>query len=151
MSGFHRLRKATEQDIPFICALESVPENTYVHSYPEDVHKEKLASPDAHYLIGENKVGEAIGYAILFEDGPGRIEWRRIIVAHPGTGVGSPFMDAIIEYFRQKGTKTLWLDVYEDNIRARHVYQGRGFIETGTQPLEEGSDINLVIMELSLV
>lgn len=151
MSGFHKLRKATDGDIPFICALESAPENIYVHSYSEDVHREKLASTDAHYLIGENEDGETVGYAILFDDGPGRVEWRRIIVSKPGSGIGAPFMDAIIEHYRQQGTKTLWLDVYEDNRRARHVYRGRGFMETGTQPLEEGSKTNLVIMELSLV
>ena len=151
MSGFHKLRKATLDDVPFICALEAVPENTYVHSYSEDVHRENVASESAHYLIGETITGEPVGYAILFDDGPDRVEWRRIIVSKPGSGIGSPFMDAIIEHYRQQGTRALWLDVYEENERARHVYRGRGFQETVIQPIEAGSETNLVIMELSLV
>ena len=107
MSGFNRLRKAVERDISFICALEADPANTYVHSYPESLHREHLASKKAHYLIAEDSEGERVGYAILFDDGPERIEWRRIIVSRPGAGIGAPFMDAVIDHFRSYGTKTI--------------------------------------------
>ncbi len=151
MSRFHRLRKATAADIPFILKLEANPENTYVHSYPKEQHIENLANEAAHYFIAEDKGSKPLGFAILFDDGPARVEWRRIIIDAPGQGVGRNFMKAVLQYFRDLGTGTVWLDVYDINARARHVYSSLGFKECGGKPLESNPDITLVVMELTLV
>ncbi len=151
MSRFLRLRKATPDDIEFICALEAVPGNTYVHSWTRATHLEKMDDPHSHYLIAEGQSGERLAFAILFDDGPGRIEWRRIIVETPGAGTGTAFMRAVINYFRKAGTRKIWLDVYEKNTRARHVYKSIGFRELRREPLKSDSSITLVIMELSFV
>lgn len=151
MSGFHRLRKATPADLAFIVAVEANPEHTYVHSYSKQQHAANLAKSAAHYFIAESKAGEPLGFAILFDNCPGRIEWRRIIVDAPGRGVGKAFMRAVIEHFREMGAQSIWLDVYEVNARARHVYSALGFAETGRKPYEANPDVTLVIMELTLV
>lgn len=151
MSRFHRLRKATPDDIEFICALEAIPGNVYVHSWTRTTHLEKMADPSSHYLIAEGQSGERLAFAILFDDGPGRIEWRRIIVETPGGGTGTAFMRAVIDHFREAGSCQIWLDVYEQNTRARHVYKSIGFQELRREPLESDPSITLVIMELSFV
>lgn len=151
MSGFEQLRKATPDDLHFILALEANPANEYVHSYSEAQHSANLEKSTVHYFIAEDEIGEPLGFAILFDDGPGRIEWRRIIVDAPGKGVGQKFMRAVIDYFRESGAKSIWLDVYEINTRARHVYRALGFKETGQRPLAGNPNITLIIMELTLV
>lgn len=151
MSCFQHLRKATPDDIEFICALEAVPDNAYVHSWTRATHLEKMADPCSHYLIAEGQSGKRLAFAILFDDGPGRVEWRRIIVETPGGGTGTAFMRAVINHFRDAGSRQIWLDVYEKNTRARHVYKSIGFRELRREPLESDPSVRLVIMELSFV
>jgi len=150
MSRFQRLRKATADDIFFIRALEMDPANIFVHCWDEEVHRQNIADPLFHYLIAEGIQGTALGYAILVENEPGIVEWRRIIVARRGDGIGTAFMQAVIDQFADNETSTLWLDVYAENERARHVYSSLGFQEVRTEPLANDPDITLVIMELPL-
>jgi len=150
MSRFHRLRKATADDIFFIRALEMDPANVFVHCWDEKTHRQNIADPLFHYLVAEGIQGTALGYAILVENKPGIVEWRRIIVARRDDGIGSAFMQAVIDDFSDKGASMLWLDVYEDNQRARHVYSSMGFKEVRTEPLASDPAVTLVIMELPL-
>jgi len=150
MSRFNRLRKATADDIFFIRALEMDPANVFVHCWDEETHRVNIANPQFHYLIAEGIQGTALGYAILLENEPGILEWRRIIVARRDDGIGSEFMQAVIDNFTNKGATKLWLDVYEDNARARHVYKAMGFKEIHTEPLADDPNIMLVIMERPL-
>lgn len=150
MSRFNRLRKADEKDINFIIALEAGTANVYVHSWDRETHQLKIHETGTHYLIAEDEAGARLGYAILKDDGPDRIEWRRIIMASPGKGHGRHFMQAVIDHFRAFGTNHLWLDVYEDNKRARHVYHSLGFRGTQRKPLESNPAVTLLIMELAL-
>ncbi len=129
------IRKANEGDIPFILACEDNPANTYVHSWDKTTHTRNMALPAFHYLIAEDEQSEPVAYAILRDDGADRTEWRRIIVAQPGKGVGKAFMQAIIAMFFENNTQAIWLDVYEENHRARHVYKSLKFIETSIEPL----------------
>ncbi len=150
MSRFHKLRKATANDIFFIRALEMDPANIFVHCWDEETHRKYLKDPRAHYLIAEGIQGTALGYAILFENEPGIVEWRRIIVARRDDGIGSAFMQAVIDRFTDEGASMLWLDVYEENERARHVYSAMGFEEVRTEAPATDSDATLVIMERPL-
>lgn len=147
MHTFHTIRKATPDDIFFIRALEMDPANVFVHSWNNEAHLANLADPKFHYLIAENIEGQRLGYAILLDNEPGRVEWRRIIVARRGGGIGKAFMQAVLEYFfvTQKA-ECIWLDVYEKNDRARHVYGKLGFIETGEDLISVPGE-RLVLME----
>ena len=50
----------------------------------------------------------------------------------PGRGLGRPAMEAICaRVFDDWGIERFWLDVFEDNARARRVYASLGFRETG--------------------
>ncbi len=151
MSRFHKLRKATASDIFFIRALEMDPANVFVHCWDEDTHHAYMKNPQSHYLIAEGIQGTALGYAILFENEPGIVEWRRIIVARRDDGIGSAFMQAVIDRFTDQGASMLWLDVYQENERARHVYSAMGFEEVRTEVPASDPDATLVIMERSLL
>lgn len=147
MYKFHHIRKATEDDIFFIRTLEMDPANIFVHSWDEATHRENLHNPAYHYLIAEDIEGLTLGYAILLDNAPGRVEWRRIIVARRGDGIGKAFMAAVLDYFfTNHKAEVVWLDVYEQNDRARHVYEKLGFEEVG-EDLSAVPGQRLVIME----
>jgi len=134
-------------DIFFIRALEMDPANLYVHEWDFETHEARLKDPDHHYLVALNIEGQPLGYAILIENKPGLVEWKRIIVARRGDGIGRAFMQAVLDYFFEtKATDCIWLDVYEQNDRARHVYEKLGFQETG-EDLGKVPGERLVIME----
>lgn len=151
MHRFERIRKATEDDIFFIRTLEMDPANVFVHSWDEATHLACLADPAFHYLIAEDLEGTQLGYAILLDNTPAndlrRVEWRRIIVARRGDGIGKAFMQAVLDYFfTVHKAEVVWLDVYEKNDRARHVYSKLGFREVG-EDLQKVPGERLVIME----
>lgn len=150
MSRFHHLRKATPDDIFFIRSLELDPANTLVHGWDEDTHRENINRPEFHYVIAEDVENVCLGFAILKDDGPGRVEWRRVIVARRDDGIGSDFMQAVIDHFKETGAHTLWLDVYEENTRARHVYSALGFKEVRREPSGDDPNTTLIFMEHAL-
>lgn len=147
MSAFQSLRKATLSDVPYIIELEARPENTYVHAYDETTHIAHLNDSEAYYFIGESADAERLGYAILFENDTGVIEWRRIIVGQPGKGAGTAFMQAVIDHFIALNRTKIWLDVYPENTRARRVYGKLGFVEVGEAPNPKNPSRRLIIME----
>ncbi|WP_262692539.1 GNAT family N-acetyltransferase [Kordiimonas aestuarii] len=150
MTSFHRTRLGTEDDIFFIQALEMDPANQYVHRWSENLHKKKLADTTYRYLIAEDVEGRPIGFAILNYNSADRLEWRRIIVARRGFGIGRAFMRDVLAYFaRDKALKTIWLDVYARNERAVHVYASLGFKQTGEDHTSVPGE-QLVIMEYLL-
>ncbi len=144
---FDHIRKATEDDIFFIRSLEMDPANTFVHSWDEATHRRNIADPAFHYFIAVDIEDHQLGYAILMDNTPGRVEWRRIIVARRGDGIGKAFMAAVLDYFfTVHKAEVVWLDVYEKNDRARHVYRTLGFLEVG-EDLAKVPGERLVIME----
>lgn len=149
MSANLKIRKANEGDIPFILACEASPAGAFVQADSETIHRKNLADPTFNYLIAADHDGERLGYAMLVASGDKRKEWRRIIITKPGNGIGQAFMRSVIEKTFMDDTDTIWLDVFEDNARARHLYGKLGFIETSSAPAPETPERNLVVMELT--
>ncbi|MGD0301437.1 MAG: GNAT family protein, partial [Bryobacteraceae bacterium] len=60
------------------------------------------------------------------------VELMRVVVSEPGQGLGRAVLDAIVtKVFDELAAHRLWLDVFEHNARARHVYRSVGFVEEG--------------------
>jgi diamine N-acetyltransferase len=130
-----QLRPARIEDIPSIMDLERIPEyHTFVGHWPEDEHRTKMAGTDCRYLIAESESGEMAGFAILRGlAAPHRsIRLQRIVVAKPNCGVGRLMLAGILDYvFGELKAHRLWLDVFETNTRAHHVYASLGFRREG--------------------
>jgi len=130
-----QLRPARMEDIPAIADLERIPEyRSMVGNWSLEEHHEKMAGSDCRYLIAEPESGEMAGFAILRGlSSPHRsIRLQRIVVAQPGQGVGRFMLAGILDYvFRELKAHRLWLDVFETNLRAQHVYEGLGFRREG--------------------
>lgn len=147
MTRFHGLRKAGDEDITFITALEAAPANTYVHSSDAATHKAQMADPDFIYLIGEDAGGKPLAYAMLRRESERRTEWRRVITKNPGAGVGKAFMKAVLDaLFLDPALEAVWLDVYAENDRARHVYRALGFRDVGEDRTKVPGNL-LIVME----
>jgi diamine N-acetyltransferase len=130
------LRPARPEDIPAIIALERLPASReFVGQWSEERHRLTLASADARYFVGYGDLGELQGYAILrgLAETSGSIELKRLVVAVPERGVGRKMLEALLKTaFEELGAHRLYLDVFEDNARARHVYESLGFVYEGT-------------------
>ena len=130
-----QLRPARVEDIPAIMDLERIPEyHTFVGHWPEDEHRTRMAGTDCRYLVAESDSGEMAGFAILRGlAAPHRsIRLQRIVVAKPDCGVGGLMLAAILDYvFGELRAHRLWLDVFETNRRAQHVYERLGFRREG--------------------
>ena len=129
------LRRATPSDLPFLLEVEQrFSSQGLVHSDDGDTHQRKMNDADCAYFIAEEQ-DAPVGYVVLrgLTAGNRSVELQRIAVAEPGRGHGRRALTlAIDKAFREFGAHRVWLDVFQDNRRARHVYQEAGFVEEGT-------------------
>jgi len=124
------LRTATTADIPAILALEGNPvARLYVGQWSEQRHHATLIGRDARYYVND-QAGNIDAYVILrgLGEDSRSIELKRVVVAQPGQGLGRRILSEIIRIaFRELDAHRLFLDVFEDNTRARHLYESLGF------------------------
>ena len=108
-----------------------------------------LRDPACFTLLGE--VGSRLaGYAVLRSArpppcvvGPSPIELARFYLGREftGKGYGAQLMLAVHEEASRMAAKTLWLGVYDRNVRAVRFYERFGFRKTGGQAFPFGGRI----------
>lgn len=129
-----RIRAAAVEDIAQIMALERLPEfRTFVGRWSEDEHRSAMADPAVRYFVAESD-SELAGFAILrgVESENRSIEVKRIVVRSPGQGTGRRMLRWLLDKaFLEYGAHRVWLDVFEENSRAQHVYASLGFQPEG--------------------
>lgn len=128
------LRETTEAELDFVVALEAAPDTaSFIEAWPPDRHRKALHDPDiAHLIVVDDD--QPAGFTILagLRDPDRSIELRRIVIAHPGQGLGRAALTLILDHaFTNLAAHRLWLDVKPTNARARHLYTSVGFIEEG--------------------
>ncbi|HEV8042984.1 MAG TPA: GNAT family N-acetyltransferase [Bryobacteraceae bacterium] len=148
------LRRATIQDLPFIVALEQQLRGlNLVGAEDLATHDRRMNDPDCQYWIAGHQESQA-GHVILrgVQSVNRSIELMRIVVSEPDQGLGRAILNALVsKVFDELGAHRLWLDVFEHNARARHVYRSVGFVEEGVlrecvrQP---GQYASLVVMSI---
>ena len=149
------LRVATPDDLPWIMTQERRPEfAAYIHRSSEAQHRQRMSDPDRVYLIAEDENGIGRGFVLLAgrQAGEGGIELARMAVTEPGQGLGAALLSALIDWIMNEFEPTrIWLDVFEDNERARRAYRRAGFVETGRlpDPVErpDGTAAHLLLMD----
>lgn len=101
----------------------------------------------------------AVGYAKLRENNKieciteeNAIELQRIYIIERvyGRGVGEILLNHCLEMAKQKGYKTLWLSVWEENSRAIRFYEKQEFKRVGKMTFPYGSTVgtNLVMKKM---
>lgn len=129
------LRPAVAADIPWIASLERHPEaRSFVGQWSEERHLQTLSSGDARYFVSGPESGAMQAFAILrgIEEASRSIELKRLVVATTGRGLGRQILKELMRIiFEEFQAHRMYLDVYEDNARARHVYESLGFVYEG--------------------
>jgi diamine N-acetyltransferase len=118
-------------------------------SFGPDIQAAQLADPNTLFFIAEED-GAAVGYARLRENstadgivGRRPLEIVRLYArrAWLGQGVGKALMQACLEYANECSADQIWLDVWEENVRAIAFYRKWGFVPVGKQTFQLGSDL----------
>ena len=133
------LRPMLPADLASVLALER-------ELFPEDpwsvqMFAEEVAQPPGSrlYLIaeaGEEAAPVTAGYAgMMFVPGGVQADVLTIAVApaYWSQGIGSALLSALIKAARNRGCTEVFLEVREDNPRARGLYLRRGFEEIGVR------------------
>ncbi|MGB1026710.1 MAG: GNAT family N-acetyltransferase, partial [Rhodospirillaceae bacterium] len=142
-------------DLPFILRQESRPEfNCNLIPWPRQQHLDAMAGSTHQYILFQDSMEQPMGYAILagLTSPHQAIELVRLVARHPGIGMGRVMLGAVMTHaFTALEANRLWLDVFTDNARARHLYRALGFVEEGVLRdviKREDSYRSLVIMSL---
>lgn len=108
---------------------------------------------EEHLVIIDKEKEDKVGFILLGNDEQNRsLEFRRMVVNPKGKGIGRQCLQLVKKYcFECLNYHRLWLDVFEFNHRAIHLYKSEGFVEEGKliQCLYiEGQFHNLLILSM---
>lgn len=135
-----QLQPATLADVPEFVAMERATDTrNFVMPYSSATHQQNLSDPNLVYLkIVENTA--CAGFLILALDADGKsVEFRRIVIAAKGRGVGQTAMAHMETFCREHlGRQRIWLDVFEHNLRGRHIYEKIGYQKYGDVAHDRG-------------
>lgn len=124
------LRPAQDTDIDFIVGLETRTDlSPFINAWPVERHLRALNDPDFIYFIAEED-GRREGFAFLngLRSPNLAIQLCRLALAETGKGRGRAFCRLILKkVFEEFGAHRLYLDLFEDNQRAEHLYTSLGF------------------------
>lgn len=107
--------------------------------FTEDVLSEQIANAERHTFFIHEVGHKAVGFARLNWDKPVPLtkesgaELQKIyyLPACTGRGLGHRLLNVIVEAVALRGEKILWLDVLDNNPRARAFYEQYGFETVG--------------------
>ena len=130
------LRHTTEDDLDFVMKIEQGRANRpFVMQWTRAQHKASLSSEDkAHFVIETASERTRVGYLIVagLTDANKSIELKRLVITKKNRGYGRAALHVVKWLaFTEWGAHRLWLDVKEENFRARHLYESEGFVVEG--------------------
>jgi ribosomal protein S18 acetylase RimI-like enzyme len=99
-------------------------------------------STGATFLVDRGGTPRGLVAATVHDSRPGAYYVESMWV-HPeerGGAAADHLMDALQDWAEGQGVSELWLEVVEDNVRARHFYQDHGFVGTGGRRTRDGRD-----------
>ena len=133
-----QFRWTTESDLDAVLRLEQDVENQpFIIPWTREQHQEACSNPDlAHLIIETRQASRMVGFLLLAgrQGAHHSIEFWRIVIADKGKGYGKEALKLVKQVvFERWKAHRLWLDVFDDNHRARHVYASEGFIEEGVR------------------
>src|SRR5687767_13368139 len=117
------LRDTNLRDLDAIVAMEEGDASRSILAVPREQHEQDLLDPALIYksVIVEEDI---VGFVILKLDDDGlSLEMKRIVVSRPGHGYGRQAVRQVDDVARQVGRDRIWLDVFEENSRARYIYE----------------------------
>ena len=145
------LARLAEETFRSTFAADNTPEDMEAHcasAYGTAIQRVQIADDTIDTLVVEGENAELIAYAQLRPGMPPEITtpdpielWRFYVAAsHHGRGLARRLMSAVIDRARRRGARTLWLGVWERNLRAQKFYRKCGFADIGSHTFVLGRD-----------
>ena len=109
----------------------------------------QLSDPSSIFFLAYED-SQAVGYFMLRVSkkpisvtGTKPVELVRLYIEKEiiGKGYGSALMNSCLEEAKKNGHRTIWLGVWEKNLRAIRFYEKWGFTKVGTKEFVLGSDL----------
>ena len=158
-----RIRRGTVDDAAAIAEIaerlfvrtfdpDNDPANVASHAseaFGESIQRAELADPTVTYLLLEVD-GLLAAFAELKAGstnssirGEAQIEIQRFYVDHAyhGRGLASHLMDACLSEAQKQRARTIWLGVWERNLRAIRFYEKCGFVDVGVKTFQLGAEL----------
>ena len=109
--------------------MESAPDTAaYILAYDEQRHRAEFERDNIIYLSIYRQTRLAGFFILALDPDPGSVEFRRIVIAERGRGIGQAAIQLMENYCRDVlGCSRIWLDVFEFNQRGRHIYEKLGY------------------------
>jgi len=130
------LRASSEKDISTFIEMEKSDGTAlYITPYSFQQHQQEMRQSEVIYLsIMSNEA--LAGFIILATNADlVSVEFRRIVVASKGNGIGQLAIEAMEVYCTDVlNCSRIWLDVFESNKRGQHIYQKRGYRKFKSEP-----------------
>ena len=133
-------------------AADNTPADMAEHcaaSYSTTIQRNELADPQVDTLVCVAADGQLIAYAQLRQGAPPAVTgrapielWRFYVdAAHHGRGLAQRLMAEVLATARARSAETLWLGVWERNLRAQSFYRKAGFVDVGAHEFRVGQDV----------
>lgn len=122
------LRESSREEISTFVMFENSDDTAqFIVPYSPAKHLEEMFRDDTAYLSIDNE-RKLVGFIILVLDGIESVEFRRIVVTSKGKGIGQSAIQKMEQYCRETLKRNrIWLDVFESNVRAQHLYKKLGY------------------------
>lgn len=123
------VRPMRREDVEEVVAIEGA---AFTTPWSPATFTALLEQPRAVLLVLERGEEGVVGYAILWcvldEGELANIALREDV---RGEGLGGVLLDRVLAVARERGVRSLYLEVRESNTAARGLYASRGFGEVG--------------------
>lgn len=128
-----RIERASDADVGDIAAIE---QRAFSDPWSEQSFRDVIARPEMFVAcardVAEGGAGPVLGYVVAwFAGGDGEIANLAVTPDARGRGIGASLLDAAIVEARRAGARVIYLEVRDSNLRARGLYESRGFVEVG--------------------
>ena len=119
-------------------------------AFHPDVQRREILDTGSIWLVAETARGEPFGVVHIVQSpapacvtGADAIELKRLYVdpREHGRGTGKRLLDEGIARARAAGAATIWLGVWERNIKAQRFFRREGFEPAGEHAFVLGTDV----------
>jgi diamine N-acetyltransferase len=149
------LRPTTHEDLDFVVDAERDLDNRrWIIPWTRTQHESALGIADLRHLVLHDDTLGPVGFVILggLESPHAAIEFKRVVVTAKQRGIGRAAVRLVKALaFDELDAHRVWLDVKDQNVRARALYESEGFVVEGVLReclrTETGFD-SLVVMSI---
>lgn len=123
------LRESLREELEVFSEMELDDDTSpFVIPYSIDEHRDMFDKPESRYL-SICSLDRLVGFILLLLEPDNRsVEFRRIVVFEKGRGIGQSAIAQVDAYCKNELHRSrIWLDAFENNDRARHVYEKCGY------------------------